>query len=158
MGTDGCEGCHVTDAWAVSIFNHDRTNFALTGRHAGVACSRCHSNQSNSSPAVTFAAAKTACVDCHHNEHGEQFDKFSTDGKVACERCHTTAGWQPSTFDHAKDSRFVLDGAHIRVACSSCHKEESTADGSLTFVRYNPIDTACASCHANSLPTGKADL
>jgi hypothetical protein len=63
--------------------------------------------------------------------------RFSGD----CSECHGDQGWKPAriqrSFDHAKRSGFVLDGAHATVACSACHR-------SLDFTRQQE---QCVSCH-----------
>jgi hypothetical protein len=47
------------------------------------------------------------------------------------------------TFDHAK-SRFALDGAHARLACSGCHRP---AERGTATLRLQGLPTACSGCH-----------
>jgi hypothetical protein len=42
-GTD-CAACHNPSSWDNVDFDHNRSNFPLTGGHAGVACERCHAS------------------------------------------------------------------------------------------------------------------
>ncbi|KAB2962666.1 MAG: hypothetical protein F9K18_09510, partial [Thermoanaerobaculia bacterium] len=41
-GAEGCRSCHDESAWSQARFDHTRTRFPLLGRHAAVACARCH--------------------------------------------------------------------------------------------------------------------
>ncbi|MCX6641261.1 MAG: hypothetical protein NTW14_12430, partial [bacterium] len=36
-----CEICHNTSSWGDAIFNHNQTNFPLTGAHTTVSCTQC---------------------------------------------------------------------------------------------------------------------
>ena len=58
--------------------------------------------------------------------------KFPT----SCETCHSTTNWTSSTFNHSTSTTFPLTGAHITVACVSCHP-----------TNYLAIPTTCVSCH-----------
>ena len=133
-----CEQCHTTSAgWHPTIFDHNTTQFPLTGAHITVAnqCSQCHTG--------SLSGTSTACYFCHQTAYTSATDPnhqtlaFPTN----CEQCHTTnAGWTPSIFDH-NTTQFPLTGAHITVAnqCSQCHT------GSLTGT-----STACYSCHQSA--------
>jgi hypothetical protein len=54
-------------------------------------------------------------------------------------------------FDHQRDSQFKLDGVHVRVACSGCHRTEILGSGK-TRVIYRPVPHRCEDCHGASLP------
>jgi len=136
-----CAVCHAVDGWKPSAFDHARARFALTGKHIGIACDRCHPlEKSVDGPlqrrwrGVAFAA----CADCHADVHAGQFDSD-------CTACHAVGGWKPSTFDHAR-ARYQLDGAHLKVTCVACHQPFSTDDGATT-TRYRPLSADCQACH-----------
>ena len=58
----------------------------------------------------------------------------------------TAQKFAQTTFDHQKDSRFKLDEVHIKLDCSSCHREVSiSADAKV--IRYRPLGTQCVDCH-----------
>src|SRR5205823_6373980 len=87
------------------------------------------------------------------------------------------AAWKSLKFDHQKDSRFPLTGAHVKVACGSCHvaAEAKTelgerfepAEGGrerlasvlpegqrgrsvpIVPVRYRGLPRSCSGCHAD---------
>jgi len=126
-----CSICHSTTNWLGATFDHSKTAFPLTGAHVGLACSGCHSSG-------VFAGLPTTCVSCHLKE----FQQTTNPNHVTsgfpqdCTLCHSTANWTSSTFDHSK-TVFPLTGAHITVACSSCH-----INGNFTTT---PTD--CYSCH-----------
>ena len=102
LGT-GCGDCHGEERWAKARFDHDKTKFSLEGRHAEVACGLCH-------PAQRFEHTATDCNSCHQLEDAHR-GRFGT----KCEDCHTPRGWKSLRFDHARDTRFLLRGAHGKV-------------------------------------------
>ena len=68
----GCESCHVTTEWKWIRFNHDRTKFALTDKHAKTACAACHTTRDRSGKILTvrYADTPTRCIDCHQTPDG----------------------------------------------------------------------------------------
>ncbi|HXY40440.1 MAG TPA: hypothetical protein VEQ10_12265 [Vicinamibacteria bacterium] len=144
----GCEVCHRVESWRQVAFDHGSTGYALDGRHGTVGCNGCHLPPRGSGPAVLrFTGLKRACESCHRDAHAGQ---FAAGGATACERCHGTVAMRPARFDHQRDSRYALDGAHARLACAACHRSESRAEAS--FVRYKPLPITCSGCHG---PTGR---
>jgi hypothetical protein len=133
-----CAQCHTTTAFAAeATFDHARwTGFALHGAHAAAACASCH-------PTTTAGqrgqVRGRACADCHSDPHGGQ---FAAAGATDCARCHDERRFRDLRFDHARDSRFALDGAHQALACDRCHGP--AANG---VVRYRPLGTTCGDCH-----------
>jgi len=144
-GSD-CTRCHSTAGWseiATGAFDHDRTRYPLRGLHRTVACAGCHAGGAFQKP-LAFAA----CADCHSDRHGGQLAKSASGG--ACEACHSVDGFAPARYgieDH-KRTRFELRGAHLAVACISCHKptSKSAPRGSVQFALKA---AACADCHAD---------
>jgi len=77
---ENCQACHNPNGWRLWRFNHNKTNFKLTGKHKKVYCEGCHTK------AVTkVASTPRTCIGCHRGDdaHNSQFGK-------RCERCHTT--------------------------------------------------------------------
>ncbi len=122
--TVDCSECHIPTEWADHIFNHERSDFALTGGHLDLACDSCHMDG-------IYVATPTDCVSCHlqDDQHAGQFGGD-------CSACHTTNRWSEVTFDHQL-SRFPLTGAHRDTACTACH-----ING-----QYVGTPTACFQCH-----------
>ena len=129
---NGCRGCHDgVDRFDHQRFDHRRTAFALVGKHANVACERCHTV---ARALEGYGRAPAACDACHARDDVHQ-GRFGS----ACGTCHTPAGWNaivPGSFDHGR-TRFPLTGAHRTVACADCHRQGR--------LRGTPL--ACEGCH-----------
>jgi hypothetical protein len=144
--TDDCLSCHTMAGWQPATgFLHDEARYSLQGRHAPVACGRCHGTETDDTGSpfsryrpVSFAA----CVDCHADQHEAQFDP------PTCTACHDLNGFTPARFDH-EDSRFALVGKHRTVACDACHQPVHQAGGD-KGVTYRPLPFArCGDCHSD---------
>jgi len=130
--------------------DHDKTGFALTGKHAGVACEKCHRTEYIPAPARagilvkdlnrTYLGLSRDCVSCHTDEHRGQVGKD-------CARCHSADGWKPARlFNHAT-SKYPLTGAHVKVPCAKCHLTVADAK---PFVKYTGLSFAkCTACHTD---------
>lgn len=130
-GTD-CRGCHSTDEWQATHFNHDiDTEFELRGSHRNVVCTDCHVDP------VFVSAPGTSCSSCHTDDDphgGKQGDR--------CDDCHGETKWQDvPMFDHDL-TRFPLLGEHGNVDCESCHQTKVFAD----------TGTDCVACHLDDDP------
>jgi hypothetical protein len=65
----------------------------------------------------------------------------------SCADCHTSnTTWQKVRFDHNTQSRFPLEGAHLGVACSQCHRAVVLEDKTVV-VQYKPLGRECRDCH-----------
>ena len=124
-----CEVCHSTIAWSPAQFNHDITQFPLTGAHVQVACATCHTNG--------YSGTSSECYSCHQQDYQSATDPNHVAGNYPheCQLCHSTANWNDATFDH-NTTQFPLTGAHVSVACANCH-----ANG------YSGTPTDCFTCH-----------
>lgn len=143
-----CQDCHGTERWTPAAgFNHDRTDFALTGLHRAVRCAQCHTVRRDAARGpggardtsfVDFGASREGrtCAACHRSPHRE------SNRLGRCEACHTTGGWLVISdslragFDHGR-TRFPLRGAHGAVRCETCHRNQTRR-----FAR-------CDDCHAD---------
>jgi hypothetical protein len=154
-----CLACHTADAWRPSLFGvgtHGQARFALDGAHRATPCATCHaelkappaasSKRSEPGRPLTFAENKSDCIECHTDPHRGQFAKRKDKG--ACTGCHTTEHFAPAErFDHVRDASYRLEGAHLRTACSGCHRPEAVPGGG-TMIRYKGTPTRCDACHA----------
>ncbi|HFA47736.1 MAG TPA: hypothetical protein ENJ95_01815, partial [Bacteroidetes bacterium] len=128
-----CFACHPTGTADGSSFDHDATNFPLTGGHIGLECLACHADG--------YAGTPTDCAACHTvnyqqtvNPNHEELN-LSTD----CASCHTTEpDWTPAAFAN-HDDFYQLNGAHTAIAndCAQCHNGD-----------YNNTPNTCVGCHA----------
>lgn len=157
MVSKGCPNCHNVSGWKHVSFDHNSSGFALEGRHLKITCTECHKPKSGDQGKMDliFTGLSKTCYTCHTDIHRGQFaEKMVMEtGEVSvtrCERCHTSANWLPDKFDHNRDSRFKLEGAHKKVTCNGCHMKIEEPGG--TFVRFKPLNMACKDCH------GSADL
>ena len=130
FGTD-CSACHNPSDWEDATFDHNLSDFPLTGRHVGLACEQCHSSGQ-------FAGLPTACVNCHSDPayHAGMFGSN-------CAECHTTDNWSaryrgshPGIADEG--GRGVNHGG---TSCRGCHTKT--------------LHTAtCTKCHDSNNPDG----
>lgn len=121
-----CGDCHDAVAWRHVRFDHAGTGFPLVGRHADARCGACH-------PAERWKETPDDCVSCHRSEDAHR-GSFGLD----CGTCHEPVGWKGQGFDHGRDTRFALSGAHQRVACEGCHAADP---------RTQATPTDCVGCH-----------
>lgn len=130
LGRD-CGDCHGPESFSAGVrFDHELTRFPILGLHASVACETCHTGH-------TFERTELACRACHAADdvHGRSMG-------TTCERCHNPNGWGHWTFDHDRQTKFALHGAHEGLACSGCHKTPIT-----TGVR---MAQRCIDCHGKN--------
>ena len=127
FGTD-CLACHDGVDTFGSDFTHSAFAFQSDGKHADVACTKCHLD------ARTVADLQSVPQDCFscHQQDDEHAGRFGQD----CAACHSSDGWEPAKFDHNL-STFKLEGEHNEAACEDCHKNDVFAG--------TPQD--CFSCH-----------
>ncbi|KAF0197546.1 MAG: hypothetical protein FD166_1849 [Bacteroidetes bacterium] len=128
-----CFACHPTGD-ASAGFNHNTTNFPLTGAHTSVDCSSCHANG--------YAGTTTVCSDCHIAAYNQSANPnhAATGIPTTCSTCHTTdPGWQPATFP-IHSNYYPLTGGHAVVAnnCAGCHNGN-----------YNTTPNSCSGCHTS---------
>lgn len=135
-----CASCHGTAGWASiqrAAFDHDKTAYPLRGRHAAVACDKCHTG------GRTAALKYDRCTACHADAHRGELARRADQGR--CESCHDVAGWKPARFgiDEHQRSDYPLAGAHLAVACDACH---ARAPGQRT-ASYRRPHARCLDCH-----------
>ena len=160
-----CTICHTTTNWTSATFNHATTGFTLTGFHTSLTCVQCHVGNN-----YALTTANTLCYSCHQadfngtNNPAHVAAGFPTD----CSVCHTTVDWTGATFNHAT-TPFPLTGAHVTVACTSCHINNVFAGTPTDCYSCHKTDytgttnpnhvaagfpTTCATCHTTTAWTG----
>lgn len=157
-----CGACHRVEGFAPSTYSvtqHASSRYPLEGRHAAVACAKCHAKAppARGQPAVArLRIPFEQCASCHADSHAGQL--AAQPGRGGCERCHVVSGFAPSTFSRAAhDSlRVSLDGAHAELLCRACHGGERPGlpeplpRGSLgTAGVAVALPAGCASCHVD---------
>jgi hypothetical protein len=139
-----CTTCHITDSWDEVNFDHNLTNWKLTGQHQNADCKACHVELSQKGKilAQKFVNLSSDCVSCHNNPHGSQFE---ISGITDCNRCHVTSSWYPENFDHELTA-FSLDGRHAEVECKACHTEVVNVDN-VQMINFKMESFECIDCH-----------
>ena len=128
-------------------FDHRLTGYYLVGKHAGLACEKCHM-PSHMAPEVraliqmkdpsrSFFGLSQNCITCHTDVHKGQLGND-------CQRCHNFVDWKAAQqFDHSK-THYPLTGLHLQVACEKCHKPDVPGGPA----RYTDMNFAsCTACH-----------
>jgi len=143
LGPD-CRSCHDLGTWKPAPrFDHVKTTYPLTGKHAEVKCEKCHMAAGLDLPKDAEGRPKplykpiphAECTPCHVDPHAGAL------GPV-CAKCHATESFRtlvPGGFNHDK-TRYPLGGKHIAVKCAQCH-DPATAWGK------KPLFASCGACH-----------
>ena len=146
-----CQSCHTAAGWSPAArFDHAKTDYPLTGKHADVECAKCHTTGVRKAADGKVVSAKFTlqhndCVSCHRDPHEGRL-------RGACSNCHVTTSFSTvndKSFSHER-TRYPLRGRHASVSCASCH---AGYPGKID----QPAFTTCASCHADP-HAGKATL
>lgn len=170
--TPPCETCHTVQGFMPPRFDqqeHAATRYPLVGAHQTTACRACHaldpSLEARVAPAVraqlarkgrpalfsrarlSFEAPLNRCDSCHTDPHAGQF--AARVAKSGCVDCHREDSFEQVKFDHETESTYPLTGAHAKVPCAGCHKPGHVQGHADPVVVYKPLDTRCATCHAD---------
>lgn len=61
-----CENCHTFDNWKPTLFDHNKTKFALDGAHNKLNCSKCHKLVVDGElKYIQYKNEETTCKSCH---------------------------------------------------------------------------------------------
>jgi hypothetical protein len=138
-----CAECHTAVAWSATseLEQHRRTRMPLTGKHAVVECSACHTRQSER----TWSDLPVDCYACHARAyHDAGAPRHDGDPPLSreCQLCHTTTGWTPAravpVAQLAPHEAFELRGSHRD--CDGCHVDRRR----MKLVRCDACHTADA--------------
>jgi Cytochrome c7 and related cytochrome c len=151
-----CDTCHNTRNWKqLRNFDHASTKFLLDGAHQRVGCVDCHKT-----PVLTpvagsvrvvsadFSRTPKQCFECHEDVHGGQF--MAPGKEQDCSTCHSVNNFSSGTFDHNKTT-YPLEGAHSKVGCAQCHKQQAEIDGHTVRI-YRGAPRNCEGCHSSKMP------
>lgn len=123
-----CEQCHTEKDWKDTNYDHAKSQFPLLGGHSKVECKKCHIS-------LLFKDTPSDCYGCHKKD-----DTHKRTLGADCARCHNSRDWKIWDFNHDKDTKFKLDGAHKPLECMACHK--------LPMDKNTRKLTTCYDCHA----------
>lgn len=146
-----CKACHNESGFSKAPFDHSKTKFQLTGKHAPVTCESCHKNTAAAAaptavaarPAVNRTPASggrgAATTNPPVAARGNRVLDFRglsttcvschTDVHQAqlgttCESCHNVDGFKVPTFTHTTPAAPFFGGQHAALTCSQCHKPQ----------------------------------
>lgn len=152
FGARGCRECHEDLRWKpsrIDLVAHARAGFALEDAHAKVECNACHLVRAE---VRRYADTPKLCSGCHADAHPGAFAQAK-----GCEECHQADSFAAAAkgFDHARWTGFVVDGAHERAGCESCHVPAAQPDAAKrrfgrVAARAPARAADCANCHADA--------
>jgi hypothetical protein len=146
-----CADCHTEENWKEVKFDHSKTRFALTGKHADIKCIDCHKNNK-------YKDTVRTCIGCHKKDDDGAKGHKGLYGEK-CESCHGTKAWKPSTFNHDKETKYALLGKHKTTPCKDCHtghlyKDKLTQECYACHRRDDKhkgsLGKACGECHSEA--------
>lgn len=126
-----CADCHTEDDWKQARFDHEKTRFALKGKHADIQCVDCHTRGAD------YKDAPRSCIGCHKKDDDGAKGHKSLFGD-RCDGCHGQKAWKPATFNHDADTKYALRGKHRSTRCADCHTGHLYKD---------KAGAACIDCH-----------
>ncbi len=125
-----CLACHDGIDTFGSDFDHQSTEYPLTGQHLNTSCGGCHLGATS---IEEMQSAPSDCVACHSQDDTHE-GQFAED----CAACHSTETWQEATVDHDRTA-FPLVGQHQEAECLACHVD----------AQWSGIPSDCAGCHTD---------
>ncbi len=155
-----CVQCHNTKDWKQNTFNHNTTQFPLTGAHIATECTACHKG--------VYTGIPAECNGCHQADYSKTTNPNHTTLGLStdCQQCHTTiTGWEPAKFpDHQQF--FAFKGSHATISdnCVLCHNGNYISTSKSCFGCHsadytntkNPVhavahfSTECQTCHTET--------
>ncbi|PJA28873.1 MAG: hypothetical protein CO189_03905, partial [candidate division Zixibacteria bacterium CG_4_9_14_3_um_filter_46_8] len=103
--------------WSPATFDHNLTDFPLTGAHISVPCIECHANGYSGTP--------TNCYSCHQDDYNNTSDPNhqAAGFPITCESCHNTISWNQTTWNHDALYFPIYSGKHRNKwdICADCH-------------------------------------
>lgn len=118
-----CQLCHGFANFSVinlgaTKFDHDRTDFPISGFHLRNKCVSCHAENIRD---FKVDDAFEDCDGCHEDSH-----RSVISAKRDCKSCHgMKTRFQKTSFDHGRETRWPLRGKHQQNRCQDCHQVDS---------------------------------
>jgi hypothetical protein len=61
-----CSNCHTSNSWDPELFDHNKTKFALDGKHVKLKCEQCHKVVGEGKDKfINYTIEETSCKSCH---------------------------------------------------------------------------------------------
>jgi predicted CXXCH cytochrome family protein len=129
-----CTDCHgLVAGWTGATYAHASTPVPVSGAHATVACTDCHTT-------APYSTVKQTCDGCHHPVYvGTTNPNHANAGYTTdCAACHqVVANWAGATANHPT-APLALTGVHANRQCTDCH---------LAGQVYAAVKQTCDGCH-----------
>jgi hypothetical protein len=157
---ENCATCHLDHRGrefnptvdSLGHFDHTLTVFSLTKHQVNfdmslIECDACHNFKQG------FKVANQVCEDCHSQKAEFDILRHAVDYGENCLSCHDGVD-RMKTFDHSQTA-YKLEGQHIQVGCSTCHKDGQTKGTPSTCqechsepgIHTGQYSNNCADCH-----------
>ena len=136
LGND-CGKCHNPNGWRLWNFDHSKTKFPLGGSHAGLACSKCHTQAAVGAklPEITGG-----CYACHakQNVHGKNFGTVY----MQCDLCHDGVDFKIINKSRIQKIHHppLDEKVHLSENCGTCHQKDDVHQGG--------FGNQCGECHS----------
>lgn len=117
----------VAGRWSGGKFDHEKTDFKLTGAHRTLMCDACHVGG-------RYKQTPKTCVGCHATDDEHRGSRGND-----CGKCHVTEQWKTAKYDHLKETGYALLGVHADANCVACHRSGNYKE---------KIPKDCNGCHA----------
>ncbi|MEK7390314.1 MAG: hypothetical protein AAB036_11535 [Elusimicrobiota bacterium] len=145
MGS-ACAQCHDERSWKETgklgqkRADHSRTRLPLTGMHAALQCSQCHTGATGED----FHGLSSDCISCHRDDFAgaktTPASQHSANGfPPTCQNCHLTTSWGPQTA--------MKHSAAGSMACFNCHSADYRRAPNHGAQNYSQ---QCQSCHSTT--------
>ncbi|MFN8580349.1 MAG: cytochrome c3 family protein [Gemmatimonadaceae bacterium] len=149
--------CHTTVQWKGAAFDHNTTQFPLTGAHKAALCMDCHADN-------VFKGKPMTCVSCHQKDydtakippHGARpgsrwFANRATprrNGKAGSSIITRLRSRSPANTRTASCASCHADGVYVGkpTACESCHLDKYNATTNPNHKQAGFLST-CVACH-----------
>lgn len=151
-----CAGCHGTDSFENSTFDHSTTGFPLTGRHVDTPCQACHeaeaSGRSEFLPSEPVFELVVLDVASNHPASNDPASIHPASSEFMFAQHDETSGGVRECVDCHDD----VHGGSVGNDCASCHTTDVWSPSTFDVQRHSetalPLEgahaqTDCAACH-----------
>ncbi len=131
--SNACFECHPTGD-GDKVFDHNTSNFPLTGAHTATLCADCHTSG--------YSGTASDCSACHTDDFNQSVNPnhVSADLSTNCTECHTTApDWKPANFQVHDNLYFPIYSGEHNAEWSECVECHTNLDNYTIFT--------CTDCH-----------
>ena len=150
-GGGKCVSCHNQNEWKIPRFDHERmTSYSVKGAHLQLKCTDCHKQAPEAlrigKKAFRWSGLGTSCKSCHSDVHKSNLSEKQSIKQ--CDSCHGIVTWKIPSFDHERITRYAIDGGHMKLKCTDCHKQTaSVMTAGKKHYKWAGLQSSCRTCH-----------